>query len=122
WVARSPAPEFPPMRLAPLVLVAALVAGGAWAQPKPAAAAIVATPSGADFLARNAREPGVQTLPSGLQVKVLASGPAAGPSPKPGDVVKVHYEGKLVSGEVFDSSFGRNKPMLAPLGGLVPAW
>ena len=78
--------------------------------------------SGAQFLAKTAKEAGVQTLPSGLEYKVVASGPAGGASPKPGDVVKVHYEGKLISGEVFDSSFARNKPMLMPLDGLVSAW
>ena len=117
------------MRLAVLALpatiwAATLSAGAAAAQPAnpapPAPAA--ATPSGADFLAKNAREPGVQALPSGLQIKVVASGPAAGPSPKPGDIIKVHYEGKLVNGEVFDSSFERGKPVIMPLGGLVPAW
>lgn len=53
---------------------------------------------------------------------MVSSGPAGGPSPKEGDVIKVHYEGKLVSGEVFDSSFARGKPVLMPLGDLVPAW
>ncbi len=109
-------------RFLPLVLAAVLAAGAANAQPAPAPAAPKATVSGADFLARNAREPGVQTLPSGLQYKVVAAGPTGGPSPKPGDIIKVHYEGKLVSGEVFDSSFARGKPLIMPLGGLVPAW
>ena len=85
-----------------------------------------ATPPGASaspaaFLAANARQPGVQTLPSGLQYKVVQSGPA-GPSPKPGDVIKVHYEGALTTGAVFDSTFERGKPALMPLGNLVPAW
>ena len=53
---------------------------------------------------------------------MVAAGPAGGASPKAGDMVKVHYEGKLVSGEVFDSSFARGKPALMPLDGLVPAW
>ena len=79
------------------------------------------TSANAAFLAKNAKEPGVQTLPSGLQYKVVASGPA-GPSPKPGDVIKVHYEGKLTNGQVFDSSFARGKPILMPLADLVPAW
>jgi FKBP-type peptidyl-prolyl cis-trans isomerase len=105
------------MRLTPLVIAAALVAGAAYAQPAAAPA-----PTAAEFLARNGREAGVQTWPSGLQVKVLASGPADGAAPKPGDIVKVHYEGKLVSGEVFDSSFARGKPALMPLADLVPAW
>ena len=67
------------------------------------------------------RKLGVVTLPSGLQYKVVQSGPA-GPSPKPGDILKVHYEGALVSGQVFDSSFARGKPALLPLDGLVPGW
>jgi len=108
------------MRLATLALAAALaVAGAAHAQP---AAAPPAAQSGAAFLAANAKAPGVVTLPSGLQYKVVTSGPPGGASPKPGDIVKVHYEGKLVNGQVFDSSFERNKPMLMPLDGLVQAW
>ncbi len=106
------------MRLAALAIAAALLAGGAPALAQPAAAPI----PGEAFLAKNAHEAGVQTLPSGLQYKVVASGPAGGPSPKRGDMVKVHYEGKLISGEVFDSSFARNKPALMPLDGLVSAW
>jgi len=110
-------------RLLPFVLSAMLVSGAASAAPPaPAAAPKAAAPTGADFLARNAAEPGVQTLPSGLQYKVVAAGPAGGPSPKAGDIIKVHYEGKLVSGEVFDSSFARGKPVLMPLADLVPAW
>ena len=91
------------------------------AQPaeKPPAASPVQSP--ADFLATNARKPGVQTLPSGLQYKVVQSGPP-GPSPKPGDVIKVHYEGALANGQVFDSSIERNKPLVMPLANLVPAW
>ena len=73
------------------------------------------------FLATNAKAPGVITLPDGLQYKVVHAGPA-GPSPKAGDAIKVHYEGKLLDGTVFDSSFARNQPMLAPLAHLVPAW
>jgi FKBP-type peptidyl-prolyl cis-trans isomerase len=109
------------MRLIPLVLAAALAAplglGAAHAQPAAPAAG-----SPADFMAKTGKEPGVVTLPSGLAYKVVASGPAGGPSPKPGDVIKVHYEGKLVTGQVFDSSFARGKPVLMPLEGLVAAW
>jgi len=88
----------------------------------PAPAAAPAAPDPAAFLAQNAKAPGVTTLPSGLQYKVLKAGDAKGPSPKPGDAIKVHYEGKLADGTVFDSSFQRGKPVLMPLGGLVPAW
>ena len=94
--------------------------GLARAQPAgPATAGVDAAPP--DFLLNNAHAPGVRTLPSGLQYKVVQSGPP-GPSPKPGDMIKVHYEGALVSGKVFDSSFARAKPALMPLADLVPGW
>ncbi len=119
--------RFLPLVLAPVltpilapILAIVLAAGAANAEPL-APPAPKAALSGPDFLARNAREPGVQTLPSGLQYKVVTAAPA-GASPKPGDIIKVHYEGKLVTGEVFDSSFDRGKPLIMPLGGLVPAW
>ena len=88
-------------------------------QAQPAAAAALQAP--AAYLAANARQPGVQTLPDGLQYKVLSSGPA-GPSPKAEDIIKVHYEGALTNGQVFDSSFARQKPLVMPLANLVPAW
>ena len=50
----------------------------------------------AAFMAQNAKEEGVQTLPSGLQYKVVQSGPVGGVSPDRNDLVKVDYEGKLV--------------------------
>lgn len=74
------------------------------------------------FLAKNAAEPGVKTLPSGLQYAVVRSGPAEGLRPLPGDQIKVHYEGKLLSGEVFDSSYDRGVPAVMPLDGLIPGW
>ncbi len=92
-------------------------AGPAAAQPAPPAGAGASS----DFLATNARAPGVKTLPSGLQYKIVQSGPA-GPSPKPGDIIKVHYEGALPSGKVFDSSIARGKPALMPLADMVPGW
>jgi FKBP-type peptidyl-prolyl cis-trans isomerase FklB len=98
---------------------AALAPIASQAQPAAAPAAAAQTP--AAFLAANAKQPGVQTLPSGLQYKVVASGPA-GPSPKADDMITVHYEGALTNGQVFDSSFARNKPLLMPLANLVPAW
>ena len=74
------------------------------------------------FMATNAKAPGVVTLPSGLEYKVVAPGPAGGVHPRPSDEVKVNYEGKLLSGAVFDSSFQRGEPADFPLAGLVPAW
>ncbi|MCR4604128.1 MAG: FKBP-type peptidyl-prolyl cis-trans isomerase [Prevotella sp.] len=57
---------------------------------------------GRDFLARNAQEEGVITTPSGLQYKVLVKG--EGKVPQRTDKVKVHYEGRLIDGTVFDAS------------------
>jgi peptidylprolyl isomerase/FKBP-type peptidyl-prolyl cis-trans isomerase FklB len=74
------------------------------------------------FMAKNAKAKGIKTLPSGVQYKIVTSGPATGLSPKPVDEVKVHYEGKLLSGLVFDSSFQRGTPATFPLQGLIPAW
>jgi peptidylprolyl isomerase/FKBP-type peptidyl-prolyl cis-trans isomerase FklB len=74
------------------------------------------------FMTANAKLPGVVTLPSGLQYKIVTSGPANGPHPRASDEVKVNYEGKLVSGQIFDSSFQRGVPADFPLDGLVQGW
>lgn len=74
------------------------------------------------FMAKNAKEPGVVTLPQGLQYKVVREGPQGGLHPTTADEVKVHYEGKLLDGTVFDSSYERGVPAVFPLDGLVPAW
>lgn len=76
----------------------------------------------AAFMEKTAKAPGVKALPSGVLYKVVASGPAGGVSPRREDEVKVHYEGKLVSEEIFDSSFARGAPAVMRLGGLIPAW
>ena len=76
----------------------------------------------AAFLTQNATQPGVKTLPSGLQIKIVRSGPENGLRPKLGDTVKVHYEGKLIDGKVFDSSYDRGTPAAMPLRGLIPGW
>lgn len=78
--------------------------------------------AGKAFLAKNAAEPGVKSLPSGLQYVVVRSGPETGVRPLPGDQIKVHYEGKLLSGQVFDSSYDRGVPAVMPLDGLIPGW
>lgn len=74
------------------------------------------------FMTTNAKAEGVQTLPSGVQYKIVHSGPTTGLKPGPQDEVKVHYEGKLVSGKVFDSSYDRGQPAAMPLPALIPAW
>jgi FKBP-type peptidyl-prolyl cis-trans isomerase FklB len=99
------------------------LAGAAHAQGLAQTDAPPAANAGADaaaFLAANAKLPGVVTLPSGLQYKVVQSGPA-GPSPKAGDVIKVQYEGSFPSGKVFDAT-PAGKSAVMPLEGLVGAW
>jgi peptidylprolyl isomerase/FKBP-type peptidyl-prolyl cis-trans isomerase FklB len=53
---------------------------------------------------------------------VLQSGPADGPRPKPQDEIKIHYEGRLIDGKVFDSSLERGVPASFVLGNLIPGW
>jgi peptidylprolyl isomerase/FKBP-type peptidyl-prolyl cis-trans isomerase FklB len=74
------------------------------------------------FMAANAKQAGVTTLPSGLQFKVVRSGPKEGLRPQLGDEVKVNYEGKLIDGAVFDSSYARGVPAAMPLKGLIKGW
>jgi peptidylprolyl isomerase/FKBP-type peptidyl-prolyl cis-trans isomerase FklB len=76
----------------------------------------------ATFMAETAKKPGVKALPSGVLYRVERSGPTDGRSPKPADDVKVHYEGKLISGDVFDSSYDKGAPAVMKLNGLIPAW
>lgn len=76
--------------------------------------------AGATFLAENAKKPGVKTTASGLQYEVIKD--AQGPKPAATSVVRVHYEGKLTDGTVFDSSRQRGEPLELPLDGVIPGW
>lgn len=95
---------------------------GADAPAAPAANADPSTPEAKAFLAKTAKEAGVVTLPSGLEYKIVHSGPPTGMKPHLNDEVKVMYEGKLIDGQVFDSSYDRGQPAAMPLKGLVPGW
>ena len=70
--------------------------------------------AGEKFLAANAKKEGVKVLPSGVQYKVLKEG--NGEIPADTSLVKVHYEGKLIDGTVFDSSYQRNQPLTVNMG------
>jgi FKBP-type peptidyl-prolyl cis-trans isomerase FkpA/FKBP-type peptidyl-prolyl cis-trans isomerase FklB len=72
------------------------------------------------FLVANREKPGVKTLPSGLQVEMLAVG--EGPTPTADDTVLVHYEGRLADGKVFDSSFQRGQPAAFRVSDVIPGW
>jgi len=75
---------------------------------------------GTAFLTANARKEGVITTASGLQYKVIKSG--TGESPKLTDTVKVHYQGTLIDGTIFDSSIQRGQPISFPVNRVIPGW
>ncbi len=75
---------------------------------------------GQEFLAANAKKPGVKVLPSGVQYQVLKQG--KGPKPKATDTVTVHYHGTLIDGTVFDSSYERKQPATFPLNRVIKGW
>ena len=74
------------------------------------------------FMTSNAKAEGVQSLPSGVQYKIVQSGPTGGQSPDSNDLVRVDYEGTLTDGTVFDSSFQRGTPAVFTLDQVVPGW
>lgn len=76
--------------------------------------------AGEQFLAQNAKKDGVTVTASGLQYEVLTEG--TGKSPKATDNVKCHYEGRLIDGTVFDSSYQRGTPATFPLNGVIAGW
>ena len=80
------------------------------------------TQPGPNFLARNAAAKGVVTTPSGLQYFVVRSGSEAGRQPGQGETVTFDYEGKLVTGEIFDSSYARGQPISGAVGDFVPGF
>ena len=73
------------------------------------------------FLEANGKREGVTTTKSGLQYEVLTPGKGER-SPKATDTVVCHYEGRLVSGKVFDSSYERNQPAEFGLNQVIPGW
>ena len=75
---------------------------------------------GEKFLAENKSKEGVQTLPSGLQYKVIT--PGKGKKPQLTDTVIAHYRGTLVDGTEFDSSYRRGQPASFPVSGVIRGW
>ncbi|MCB0421522.1 MAG: FKBP-type peptidyl-prolyl cis-trans isomerase [Bdellovibrionales bacterium] len=75
---------------------------------------------GEDYLKENSKKEGVKTTESGLQIKITKEGD--GPMPSKEDIVKVHYEGKLIDGTKFDSSYDRDQPAEFPLKAVIPGW
>ncbi len=75
---------------------------------------------GSAFLEENRQRDGVHVTPDGLQYEILREG--TGPSPGPDDRVTVNYEGTLVDGTVFDSSYERGEPATFPVSGVIKGW
>ena len=76
--------------------------------------------AGENFLKENAKKDSVKVTPSGLQYKVLTAG--TGPVPTAKQRVKVHYEGKLLDGTVFDSSYKRQQPATFACDQVIKGW
>jgi FKBP-type peptidyl-prolyl cis-trans isomerase len=75
---------------------------------------------GQEFADNVAKEKDATKTASGVVIRTITAG--TGTSPSADDVVKVHYEGKLIDGTVFDSSIKRGQPAEFPLNGVVPCW
>lgn len=90
------------------------------AQAQMAAMGEMALKQGEDYLAKNKEAEGVQVTASGLQYKVLENG--TGNTPTAESTVEVHYEGKLLDGSIFDSSYQRGETTSFPVNGVIPGW
>ncbi|MDR0785699.1 MAG: FKBP-type peptidyl-prolyl cis-trans isomerase [Treponema sp.] len=74
----------------------------------------------AEFLDQNGKKDAITTTPSGLQYKVVKEG--SGVKPLADSTVKVNYEGKLMDGTIFDSSYARGEPIEFSLNGVIRGW
>ncbi len=89
-------------------------------QTRVAALAVKDKAAGDAYLAKVAAQKGATKTASGIVMTTLT--PGTGVSPKSTDEVKVHYEGKLINGTIFDSSLKRGEPATFPLNGVIPCW
>ena len=74
------------------------------------------------FLADNGKKDGIQTTASGLQYEIITEGDADGKSPEETDTVEVHYQGTLLNGTEFDSSYERGETIEFPLNRVIAGW
>lgn len=75
---------------------------------------------GRKFLEENKKQPGIVSLPNGIQYKIIHQG--SGVKPALEDTIKVHYKGTTIDGNVFDDSYSRGEPIEFPLGNLIEGW
>jgi FKBP-type peptidyl-prolyl cis-trans isomerase len=78
--------------------------------------------AGREFLDRNAKQPGVMTMPSGLQYRVLNKGDSNAKSPAPSDQVTVRYTASLADGKVFDRSNAHDRPATFRVNSVFKGW
>jgi FKBP-type peptidyl-prolyl cis-trans isomerase FkpA len=90
------------------------------AQKRAASGGDEAKKKGQEFADKVAQEKDATKTASGVVIRTITAG--TGASPSADDVVKVHYEGKLIDGTIFDSSIKRGQPAEFPLNGVVPCW
>jgi FKBP-type peptidyl-prolyl cis-trans isomerase len=115
--------------LVTLSMVSLAVVGLAACKPKAKVSAQANPAADALYLVNYGKQPGVTTTASGLEYKVITSGPADGPHPQPNDEVKVNYEGRLIPknntpspDDIFDSSYQRGAPDIFTVNQVVPGW
>ena len=75
---------------------------------------------GRQFLLQNKKKAGITETASGLQYEILT--PGQGVKPSRTDTVVVHYAGKLIGGQEFDSSYKRGQPLTIPVSGVIAGW
>jgi len=90
-------------------------------EEKANAAAATNVAAGVAYLAENAKKEGVVTTDTGLQYEVLTEGTGKSPA-SAATTVKVHYQGTLLDGTEFDSSYSRGEPATFPLNRVIPGW
>lgn len=102
--------------VAVIALLLLVFAGGT-----PAPASVQTRQSNDQFLAENGQQEGVMTTASGLQYRLVTDAPGD-VFPSASDTVTVNYEGRLLDGTVFDSSYQRGTPATFPLNGVIQGW
>ncbi len=75
---------------------------------------------GQAYMKANATKRGVEVTESGLQYRIIT--PGSGPKPSTRDRVRVHYEGRLIDGTVFDNSYARGNPLVMQVEQNMPGW
>jgi peptidylprolyl isomerase len=109
------------MKIAIIIIIIACVAYYFYSSANNQKNAVINHEQGSAFLADNAQKEGVKTTASGLQYLVLQQG-NGDRHPTASSTVRVHYQGTLINGTVFDSSVERGETISFPLNRVIPGW